>query len=116
MRNEKCHAVRNVRMTFGKLLFLSFVVCHLSFGVSACSSISCPLETTVSVQYAVYDEQGEATMEDTLWIFTAILSPLKNISTKERSRFIITVTSGMSFIAARIRNCMPIRCHYLDIA
>ena len=70
MRSEKCYAVRNVRMTFGKLLIWSFIICHLSFGVSACSSISCPVQNTVSVQYAVRDAEGEAMMNDTLWVFT----------------------------------------------
>ena len=42
----------------------------VGLGLMACSSIDCPVQNTVSVQYAVYDGQGEATMDDTLWVFS----------------------------------------------
>lgn len=36
----------------------------------SCSSINCPVQNTVSVQYAVYDAEGETTFGDTLWVFS----------------------------------------------
>lgn len=36
----------------------------------ACSSIDCPVDNTVAVQYAVYDANGSATLTDTLWVLT----------------------------------------------
>ena len=57
------------------LLGLSFIICHLSFCVSGCSSIDCPVKNTVAVYYDVsqYDEEGELvsdTLTDTLWVWT----------------------------------------------
>ena len=62
-------------INFGKLAGLSLIICHLSFCVSACSSIDCPVQTTVAVNYQVfqYDQLGNEvadTLADTLYIWT----------------------------------------------
>ena len=54
---------------------VSFIICHLAFSVSACSSIDCPVKNTVAVYYDVkqYDEEGELvtdTLKDTLWVWS----------------------------------------------
>lgn len=57
------------------ILSLSFIICHLSFCVSACSSIDCPSKNTVAVYYSVkkYNAEGELipdTLKDTLWVWS----------------------------------------------
>ena len=42
----------------------------LTAAIAACSSINCPVQTTVSVQYGIRDAEGEATLTDTLWVLT----------------------------------------------
>jgi hypothetical protein len=50
---------------------LSAIICYLSFGVSACSSIDCPVENTVATQYAIMGADGQATeFADTLYVLT----------------------------------------------
>ena len=39
-------------------------------GFLACSSIDCPVQNTVAVNYAIYDTEGEASLADTLWVWT----------------------------------------------
>ena len=46
---------------------LSCLCCLL---ITACSSVDCPIQNTVSTQYVICDEQGEASFADTLWIWT----------------------------------------------
>lgn len=55
----------------GRLLGLSFVICHLLFSASACSSISCPVDNIVATNYVICDADGnEASIVDTLWIWS----------------------------------------------
>ena len=50
---------------------ITFFIFHLSFGISACSSIDCPVQNTVSTHYAICDADGnETTLNDTLWVWT----------------------------------------------
>ena len=42
----------------------------LTAAIAACSSINCPVQTIVSVQYGIRDAEGEATLTDTLWVLT----------------------------------------------
>lgn len=56
----------NARLFIRARLFLSLVfVFFYAFTQSSCSSIECPLETTVETRYAVPD-----TLKDTLWVWT----------------------------------------------
>jgi hypothetical protein len=52
------------------MISVSLIVCHLSFGVSACSSIDCPVQNTVAVNYGVYGSDGTTAFADTLWVWT----------------------------------------------
>lgn len=67
MRNEKDCAVKRKWWLIG----LAFVISYLSFGVSACSSIDCPVQNTV---YTVYEltADGEQvdTLRDTMFVYT----------------------------------------------
>ncbi len=73
MRNANDHRMkRNVKWG---IWVLSFVICHLSFSVSACSSIDCPVQNTVAVYYSIssYSDDGEVvadSLNDTLWVWT----------------------------------------------
>ena len=52
-------------------IILSVVICHLVFSLSACSSIDCPVQTTVKTSYAIMDADGVSTkLTDTLYVWT----------------------------------------------
>ncbi len=45
------------------------VQCSL-FIIASCSSIDCPVQNSVTTQYAVYNADGSTTLNDTLWVIT----------------------------------------------
>ncbi|MGX8695002.1 MAG: DUF6452 family protein [Prevotella sp.] len=53
-----------------QLLVLSFVVCQLLFNLGACSSINCPVQTTVLTKYEIRNAAGLDTLNDTLYVWT----------------------------------------------
>ena len=62
----------NKRKFFDQLASLFFIICSLSFALSACSTISCPVQNVVAVNYAIHDADGvETKLLDTLWVWTA---------------------------------------------
>lgn len=55
----------------GRLLGLSFAICHLALTMGSCSSINCPVQNTVMVKYDVRGPGGVAdTLRDTLWVLS----------------------------------------------
>lgn len=67
MNNSKgCAVVRKWWLTS-----LSAIIACLSFGVSACSSIDCPVQNTVYTGYALYTQDERVdTLRDTMYVFT----------------------------------------------
>lgn len=62
-----------MRKVCGRLAGLSIIVYLLSFSIAStsCSSIDCPIETTVCTRYAIMDAAGESTtLTDSLWVWT----------------------------------------------
>ena len=73
MKDENSNAMKHQLPTlrFSKLLGLSFAICYLSFSLSACSSIDCPVQNTVATHYAIIGTDGEpSTLADSLYIWT----------------------------------------------
>ena len=54
------------------LIGLSFLLCHLSFSISSCSSIDCPVQNTVNTKYKLVKADGttDTLNTDTLWIWS----------------------------------------------
>ena len=54
-----------------KALFALLFIFHLSLITHSCSSIDCPVQTTVALKCGITDAEGnEATLTDTLWVWT----------------------------------------------
>ena len=51
---------------------LSFLLCHLSFSISSCSSIDCPVQNTVNTKDNLVNADGttDTLNTDTLWIWS----------------------------------------------
>ena len=49
----------------------TILVCHLSMAVISCSSIECPVQNTVAVNYDIRNGAGSLdSLKDTLWVLT----------------------------------------------
>jgi len=74
---------------------VSFIICHLAFSVSACSSIDCPVESRVYTVYELAD-----TLRDTLNVTTRTV--------KGKDTLLINGTANATTLSLQISYAAPV--------
>jgi len=72
-RKKHCHSKgKSLRWTWG-VLFAAFLIVHVSFLISSCTSIDCPVQNNIYTTYHLKKADGtpDTLTYDTLWVWTA---------------------------------------------